>query len=195
MLEFLQRLAWDPSAPVPAGWPHGWRGVLLLFCIPGGLGIPSGVLLAHHDGLGPGAMAVLYFASDVLLALVFEPMLMGLALAGRHLPALERFGRATMLAIARTMPPGSLMGPAGVVLTGFGAGLPFGRALAAAARYRLVAGWLLTIAGDMLYFLLGMVSTLWFGDVLGDQRMAALAALVVMAVVSMAVRRVRPTPG
>jgi hypothetical protein len=195
MLEFLRGLAANPSAPpVPPGWPHGWLGVLLLFCIPGGLGIPSGVLLARDDGLGAGLMTVLYFASDVLLALAIEPLLIGLARASRYVSAVERFGRAMMIAMTRLMPPGSLLGSTGIVLTGFGAGLPFGRTLAAGAHYGLVSGWLLTIAGDMLYFVLGMVSTLWFGAVLGDQRLAVLAALVVMLVVSMAVRRVRPTP-
>jgi hypothetical protein len=193
MLEWLQGLA--TGAPVPAAWPRGWFGVLLLFCVPGGLGIPSGVLLARDDGIGAAATTVLYFLSDVLLALAIEPVLIALARARSHVPAIDRAGRATMLAIARVMPPGSLMGPVGVVLTAFGAGLPFGRVLASGAGYGLVAGWLLTIAGDMLYFGLGMASTLWLGGVLGDQRMAALAALAVMLVVSLVVRRVRASPG
>jgi hypothetical protein len=192
MLEYLQRLAWDPSAPVPMGWPHGWYGVLLLFCIPGGAGIPPGVLLGDRDGLDPLAMAALYFASDVVLAAVlFEPLLQLLALASRRVPALARAGHVLLVAITRTMPAGSAAGPAGVVFTAFGAGLPFGRAIAAAAGYRLVRGWLLSIGGDMLYFALGMASTLWFRGVIGDPRMAALAALAVMLVVPLALRRVR----
>ena len=191
MLEYLQRLAWDPTAPVPAGWPHGWYGVLLLFCIPGGAGIPPGVLLGHRDGLGAVVMTVLYFVSDVVLALAFEPMLRVLAFLGRWVPAIERAGRGIMLVIQRMMPAGGLAGPTGIVLTGFGAGLPFGRALAAGAGYGLVGGWLLTIAGDMLYYLIGMTSTLWFDGMLGDQRMAAVAGLVVMLVVPALVRRLR----
>jgi hypothetical protein len=45
----------------------------------------------------------------------------------------------------------------------------------------------------MLYFLMGMASTIWFQGVFGDPRMAALAALVVMLVVPLALRRFRPT--
>ena len=191
MLEYLQRLAWDPTAPVPAGWPHGWWGVLLLFCIPGGAGIPPGVLLGHGDGLGTLFMTVLYFVSDVFLAAFFEPFLQVLAFVSRHVPRLRRAGALLIRAIMATMPAGSLAGPTGVVLTGFGAGLPFGRALASAAGYALVTGWLLTIAGDMLYFVMGMASTLWFQGMFGDPRMAALAALVVMLLVPVAIRRFR----
>jgi hypothetical protein len=191
MLEYLQRLAWDPTAPVPAGWPHGWWGVLLLFSMPGGVGIPPGVLLGHGDGLGALFMTVLYFFSDVFLAAFFEPLLQVLALVSHHVPRLQRAGDLLIRAITATMPAGSLAGPTGVVLTGFGAGLPFGRALASAAGYALVTGWLLTIAGDMLYFVMGMASTLWFQGLFGDPRMAALAALVVMLLVPVAIRRFR----
>jgi hypothetical protein len=192
MLDYVGRLAWDPTAPVPAGWPPGWYGVLLLFCIPGGVGIPPGVLLGDRDGLGPLAMTALYFASDVVLAaLLFEPGLRLLALASARMAALDRAGRLLLVAVSRTMPAGNLTGPVGVMLTAFGAGLAVGRAIAAAAGYGLVRAWLLGIAGDMLYFALGMASTLWFQGMLGDPRMAVLAALVVMLVVPLVLRRVR----
>jgi hypothetical protein len=191
MLEYIQRLAWDPTAPVPGGWPHGWYGVLVLFCIPGGVGIPPGVLLGHHDGIGVVLMTTLYFLSDVVLAFVFEPVLQVLAIVSRAVPRVERACRAVLGLVMRTMPAGSLAGPTGVMVTAFGAGLPFGRALAAAAGYGLVTGWLLSIAGDMVYYAIGMASTLWFDGLFGDQRIAAFAGLVVMLAVPIVLRRVR----
>jgi hypothetical protein len=191
MLEYLQRLAWDPTAPVPDGWPHGWYGVLLLFCVPGGVGIPPGVLLGHHDGLGAPLMTVLYFLSDVFLACCFEPLLILLAALAGVFPVLARAGRGFMAVVTRTMPPGSLAGPTGVSMAGFGAGLPVGRALAAAAGFPLVTGWLLAIAGDMLYFALGLASTLWFDGVFGDQRAAAVAGVLVMLIAPTIVHRLR----
>jgi len=191
MLEYVKQIAWDPTAPVPAGWPHGWSGVLLLFCIPLGIGIPPGVLLGQRDGLGAFVLLVLYVASDVVMATFFEPMLRVLAFVSRRVPALDRTLRFMLHVIERTMPAGSLAGPTGVVITGFGAGLPFGRAIAWAAGYGLVVSWLLSIAGDTLYYTLGMVSTLWFNGVLGDPRLAALGGIVVMLVVPMLVRRFR----
>ena len=187
--EYLQRLAWDPTAPVPTGWPHGWWGVLLLFCIPGGMGIPPGVLLGHHGGLGPIVMSVLYFVSDVVLASVFEPMLVIVAALARRLLLVRRLAGWVFAAITRTMPASRVSAPIGIALTAFGAGLPFGRALAAAAGFGLVSSWLFTIAGDMAYFGLGMASTLWFDDLLGDPRTAALAGLAVMFVVPSMIRR------
>jgi len=189
IVEYLQRLAWDPTAPVPAGWPGGWWGVLLLFCIPGGMGIPPGVMLGHHGGLGPIVMSILYFASDVVLACVFEPMLLLLAALARRLPLLRRVAHRVLAAITRTVPAGRTSAPIGIALTAFGAGLPFGRALAAAAGFGLVSSWLFTIAGDMAYFGLGMASTLWFDDLLGDPRTAAFAGLAVMIVVPGLIRR------
>jgi hypothetical protein len=191
MLEHIQRLAWDPTAPVPAGWPHGWWGVLLLFCVPLGAGIPSGVLLGHADRLGAPFIIFLYVVSDVVLAAFFEPVLRGLAFASRRVPALARTRAALTHVLEAMLPAGSVAGPTAIVFTGFGLGLPFGRALAAVVGYGLVSGWLLSIAGDSTYFLLGMVSTLWLLDVFGDPRAAVLAALVLMLVVPLLLRRLR----
>ena len=191
MLDYLKQIALDPTVPVPAGWPGGSWGVLLLFCIPLGIGIPPGVLLGQRDGLGAVVMLVLYVLSDVIMATVFEPMLRTLGFASRRVPALGRALRVMLFAIERTMPAGSLAGPTGIVVTGFGAGLPFGRAIAWAAGYGLVVSWLLSIAGDTLYYTLGMASTLWFNGVFGDPRMAAIGGLVVMLIVPMLVRRLR----
>lgn len=187
--EYLQRLAWDPTAPVPAGWPGGWWGVLLLFCIPGGIGIPPGVLLGHQGGLAPLVMSILYFVSDIVLACVFEPLLIILAALARRLPLLRRIANRILAAVSRTMPANNASAPTGIALAGFGAGLPFGRALAAIAGFGLVSSWLFTIAGDMAYFGLGMASTLWFVDLLGNPRMAAFAGLAVMFVVPAIIRR------
>src|SRR5215470_4657310 len=142
IVEYLQRLAWDPTVPVPAEWPSGWWGVLLLFCIPGGVGIPPGVLLGHQGGLGPIVMSVLYFLSDVFLATVFEPMLVIVAVLARRVQFVRRVADAILRAVTRTMPAGNASAPFGIALTAFGAGLPFGRALGAAVGFGLVASWL-----------------------------------------------------
>ena len=60
--------------------------VLLLFLLPVGGGIPAGVLLAHSRGLAWPLTAGLYFMSDVLLALAFEPILRLLAAWVRRAP-------------------------------------------------------------------------------------------------------------
>ncbi len=186
------RLVWDPTAPVPHGWPHGPLGALLLFCVPGGMGVPPGVLLAKQDGIGPAMTTVLYFLSDLLVAVVlFEPVLRGLAALARRRRRPAQMRAAYVAALGRFMPRDGAAGPGGIVFTGFGMGPPFGRALGALLGYGLVAGWLLAIAGDMAFFLIGLVSTLWFGGMFGDQRTAALAGMAVMVVVAALVHRLR----
>ena len=190
MRDFLANLAANPAAPVPAWWPSGWQGVLLLFTIPGGIGIPPGVLLGAHGGLGVSVMTGLYVVSDVVLALVFEPLVHATFALGRRSRRLSRAG-TTLLGVVTRMSPGGAGGRhAGVVLTGFGMGLPFGRSLAAAMGYGWLPSWVLTIAGDVGYFALGMVSVLWFDGLFDDQRAAALGALAVMLVVPSLARAV-----
>ena len=69
-------------------------GVLSLFLIPVGGGIPAGVLLAKKIGLRWPLTAALYFVSDVILAFAFEPVMLGLAALGRRLPAFARMREA-----------------------------------------------------------------------------------------------------
>ena len=49
--------------------------VFMLFLLPVGGGIPAGVLLARANGLSWPVTAGLYFVSDVVLAVAFEPVL------------------------------------------------------------------------------------------------------------------------
>jgi hypothetical protein len=162
---------------------------VLLFCIPGGVGIPPGVLLGRGDGLGALFMTVLYFASDVVLAAFFEPVLQVLAFVSRRVPAVER-ANASHRAI-RDDAGKDLAGPTGVALPASAracrSAVPrIGNELRARPR------WLLTISATCSTSSRHGLDALVQG-LLGDPRMAALAALVVMLVVPLALRRFRPT--
>src|SRR5256885_16978382 len=86
------RALWDPSAPLPAGWPSGTLGAFLLFLMPIGGGIPLGVLMARDGGAAPPFTALLYLASDLVGAVSNEPLLWLLMLLCRWLPPLGRLG-------------------------------------------------------------------------------------------------------
>jgi len=190
MSDEFWRAVFDPSAPLPHGWPVGALGAFLLFCVPIGGGIPAGVLMARNAGVSPPVMAVLYFFSDLVLAVTFEPILVALAWLGRWIPPLARMG-AAIRALA-TRAGGSqtgARGPLGLVLVSFGVDPMTGRAAAAAAGHGFVPGWAIAIAGDMLYFLVLMASTLWLEGVLGDQRMTIFVVLLIMLVLPSVVRR------
>ena len=64
--------------------------VFMLFLLPVGGGIPAGVLLARANGLSWPVTAGLYFVSDVVLAVAFEPVLRLLAALGRKVRFLVR---------------------------------------------------------------------------------------------------------
>lgn len=191
----LQRALLDPSAPLPHGWPAGAWGVLLLFLVPIGGGIPGGVLLAHARGIGWPLMMALYFVSDVILAFVFEPPLRVLMMIGRAIPIVGRFARAMRDALKHTASQyGTAGGPLALVLVSFGVDPMTGRAAAAAAGHGFIQGWMIAITGDMFYFALLMVSTLWLNSAVGSDRLTIVIMLVVMFVLPSLIRRWRGQP-
>lgn len=194
-LDDFQRALLDPTAPIPANWPEGWWGVLLLFLVPVGGGIPAGVLMAHARGVSWPMMMVLYFVSDVILACVFEPMLRGLILLGRVVPIIGRFAAAVRTSVRATASQyGTTGGPLALILVSFGVDPMTGRAAAHAAGHGFVPGWAIAITGDMFYFAVLMVSTLWVGSTVGDDRLTIGIMIVVMFVLPSIIRRVRGMP-
>ena len=167
--------------------------VLMLFLIPIGGGIPAGVLLARRDGLGWPMMTFLYFVSDAILALLFEPVLRLVVAAGRKAPALARATEAVKKAMDRTAAyyGGAGAGPFMLVMIAFGVDPMTGRTAAAAAGHGFVAGWAIAIAGDMLYFLLIAAATLKLNAALGDPNRTMAIILVAMIVAPMLVRRAK----
>lgn len=166
--------------------------VLMLFVIPIGGGIPAGVILAQKRMLGWPVMCALYFVSDILLALTFEPLML-LFLRGSERSA--RLARVR-LALAQAMKQstarfGVSPGPFTLVMIAFGIDPMTGRVATRAAGHGFFSGWALTIAGDMIFFCLIMASTLWLNGLLGNGTWAAMIVLVLMFVIPMIVRRIR----
>ena len=176
--------------------------VLLLFLLPIGGGIPAGVLLARSRGIEWPGMIILYFISDVILACVFEPVLMIVIALGRRSPFVKRLREAFKKAkekmemkrksMTKSTPPhGSKLGPLALILFAFGADPMSGRTAAASAGHGFLMGWLLAIVGDMLYFTVLMIGTLWLSKTLGDETRAMALILVAMILVPFLVRRFR----
>ncbi len=168
--------------------------VLLLFLIPVGGGIPAGVLLAKKYGFVWPLTTALYFVSDVILALLFEPVLRLIVAAGRRVAALGRMVEAMRLAMARTAAfygGGAGAGPFMLVMIAFGVDPMTGRAAAAAAGHGFLSGWTIAIAGDMLYFLLIMAATLRLNKYLGDPNRTMLIILAGMIIAPILVRRAK----
>ena len=188
----LLRAMMDPTAPLPTGWPDGPLGAFLLFMFPVGGGIPTGVLRARDVGVPAPLIMLMYLASDVIAALINEPVLRFARFLGRQIPILGRLGQwFTRLTMRTGLQGDGPRGPLGLVLVSFTVSLMAGRAAAAAAGHGFLRGWSLAIAGDMLYFLLLMTSTLVLSSVLGDERMTVGIVLVAMFVLPSILRRRR----
>ena len=180
----------------PAGLWAGAGQVLTLFLIPIGGGIPAGVLLARSRGIPWLAMTAIYFVSDVILARVFEPLLRLMMAGGRRAPLLGRVADAFRDAMRQTTSCyGSAGGPLALVLIAFGVDPMTGRAAAAAAGHGFVSGWAIAIAGDMIYFVVIMASTLCLNSVLGNGTVTMVIMLAAMFVLPMVIGRWRKRAG
>jgi len=144
--------------------------VLKLFIIPVGGGIPAGVLLANAKGLAWPTITALYLVSDILLALVFEPILRILASVMGRVPFLARFSAALKGATARSVAHfgGTGAGPLSLVMISFGVDPMTGRATALAAGHGFLIGWAFAIVGDMLYFGVIALTTLHLNSYIRD---------------------------
>ena len=174
----------------------GAWAVLSLFLIPVGGGIPAGVLLAKNYGIAWPITATLYFISDVILACVFEPIMLLLIAAGKKSRRLRRFSEAFSQSMQKTISKyGHSTGPFTLIMIAFGVDPMTGRAAAAAAGHKFVTGWMIAIAGDMIYFGVIMASTLWLNGILGDGTWTTIIILALMLIVPGLVRRIRERRG
>ena len=194
-LEQFTRAIFDPTAPLPTAWPLGALGVLLLFCTQIGAGIPLGVIMARDAGLSPLVTALLYLISDIFLACTFEPMLLLLRWLAKRVDFVARIGsRLAKLSGATGLSQGKVQGPLGLILFSFAVAPAPARAASEAAGHGFISGWTLAIIGDMVYFTLIMVSTLWVSSVFGDDRLAVGAVLVFAWLLPILLRRLRRQP-
>lgn len=166
--------------------------VFLLFMIPIGGGIPAGVVLAQSRGVGWLTMTLLYLISDVVLAILFEPLMLLFLYISKHVPFLIRFREAMATTTQKTIARfGAKPGPITLIGIAFGVDPMTGRAAALAAGHGFFAGWAIAIIGDMFFFAILMVSTIWLNNILGDGTMATLIIMVAMFTIPAIVRRLR----
>lgn len=168
----------------------------MLFLVPIGGGIPAGVLLAHAKGLSWPVTAGLYLVSDVILALVFEPILRLLVALGGKIPLLARLITAMKAAMDRSVAHfgGTGAGPIALLMIAFGVDPMTGRAAAMAAGHGFLAGWGFAIAGDMLYYAVIALTTLQLNSYFRDPNTTVMIVLGAMLVIPMVMRRFRSEP-
>jgi hypothetical protein len=167
------------------------HSVLMLFLLPVGGGIPAGVLLARSKGLTWPLTAGLYFGSDVILALAFEPVLRLLVAWVEKVPFLARLSAAMKVLLDRSAAHygGTGTGPLTLILVAFGVDPMTGRASALAAGHGFMTGWTLAIAGDLLYYTVIALTTLRLNAYFRDPNTTVLVVLGAMITLPFLVRR------
>ncbi len=166
--------------------------VFVLFMIPVGGGIPAGVVLAQSRGVGWMIMTLLYFVSDLVLAVLFEPLMLLFIYISKHVPFLAHMRETVKLTTQKTIDRfGSKPGPIALVGIAFGVDPMTGRAAALAAGHGFFVGWAIAIIGDMFFFAVLMVSTIWLNNWLGDGTWATLIIMFAMFAIPALIRRLR----
>ena len=167
--------------------------VLMLFLLPFGGGIPGGVLLAQAKGLPWPVTAGLYLLSDVILALVLEPVLWLLVRLGSRIPALTQAMIVMQAAMARSLAlfKGTGAGPITFILIAFGLDPMSGRAVALAAGHGFLLGWAFAIAGDMLYYGTVALTTLKLNTFVKDPGTTISIVLLAMFAIPMVIAILR----
>lgn len=173
--------------------PHSlselWK-VLLLFLVPIGGGIPGGVILARTYHFSWQLMMLLYFISDVILACIFEPLMYVFMFYGKRVPFIVRASLMFKEMVKKTTESyGNSTGPFALIMIAFGVDPMTGRAVAVAAGHGFISGWMIAIAGDMIYFTVLMASTLWLNNILGDGTTTTLIIFAAMMAVPVIIRR------
>jgi len=185
----------DPTAPLPTLWPTGALGVFLVFATQIGAGIPIGVVMARDAGLNVLEIAGLYLASDVLLAVICEPVLMVLRWLAARVYWLAALGqRLSRLSGATGLNEGRVKGPLGLVLFSFVFAPAPARAASEAAGHGPISGWTLAIIGDMAYFGVVMASTLLVIQIFGDSRLTLGPLILAAWLLPMLVQRLQRKP-
>jgi hypothetical protein len=164
--------------------------VFLLFAVPVGGGIPAGVILAKGRGVDWMTMTLVYFVSDILLALLFEPMMILFIKACERFSFLAKMREVFKESTNRTIAGfGASPGPFMLVIIAFGVDPMTGRAAAQAAGHGFLAGWAIAIMGDMLFFSVVAISTLSLNNILGDGTWTAIIIMVAMLGIPALVRK------
>ncbi|MGE5085585.1 MAG: hypothetical protein ACM3MG_04745 [Bacillota bacterium] len=166
--------------------------VFMLFAVPIGGGIPAGVVLAQSRGIGWLAMMVLYLISDIALAFVFEPMMVIFLRVAQHVPFLQRMRETSQELTRKTLVRyGQKPGPFLLILIAFGVDPMTGRAAALSQGHGFLTGWAIAIIGDMMFFTVIMVSTIWLNNLLGDGTWTAVIIMVLMFALPPLLRRMK----
>ena len=185
-----------------AHFPGGATGlVFALFWAPVGPGIPAGVLLAQHLRIAPALTFGLYLLSDLLAAVLLNPVYSLLRARARRSPTVRSIGRRMLcVAMMGTRRPNAQEVRSGglapallrIGTVGFGVDIYTAGALATGLPIPRIAGWTAAMTGDVAWFALLLGSTVAAARAFDDERAVAGVVIVVTLVGPSILRRIFP---
>ncbi len=169
----------DLSSPLAELGRSGAVTVFFVFLSPVSPGVVAGIVLAREAGLSAPVTVGLYVLSDVVAAIVLEPVLRRLRrwaettpLGRRALGSFERVGSTTQIVTGR-------FGlPLGVLICSFATDFLTAAIISTGLRMSRLLAWTCIIAGDVGWFLLLFLASLGIATVLSDNRFLFVATLL-----------------
>gem|GEM_PF-7038262 len=157
----------------------GWLQVFLLFLIPWGPGPMAGIVLAHQDNLPIPLTIGMYVATDVITAIILEPLVQLLrrngtrsALGRRILDSVAKLGSVTRVTSGR------LGMPLGLYTFCFATDFFTSAIVSTGLPMLRFVAWLAIIAGDVTWFLIIFLASLGVAAFLSDDRLLFVVTMV-----------------
>lgn len=154
-------------------------GVFVVFLLPWGPGAPAGIVLARKEGLSWLLVIALYVLSDVVTAIILEPLVRLLRSRGDRSPIgrkiLETFNR---LGAITQVSSGRFGLPLGLFTFTFATDFFSASIVSTGLPIRRVFAWVCIIAGDVTWFLIILLATLGIASFLSDDRILFVATMI-----------------
>jgi len=169
----------------------GPLGVFVVFILPWGPGAPAGIILARKEGLSPLLIVLLYVLSDVVTAIILEPLVRLLRSRGsrsevgrRILDSFNRLGSITQVTSGR------LGLPLGLFTFTFATDFFTASIASTGLPLRRIFAWVCIIAGDVVWFLIILLASLGIAAFLSDDRILFVGTMVIGFALPPLLRRV-----
>lgn len=158
----------------------GPLGVFLIFLLPWGPGAPAGIVLARREGLPPLLIVALYILSDIVTAIILEPLVQLLrargsrsAIGRRILEGVSRLGTITQVSSGR-------FGlPLGLFTFTFATDFFTASIASTGLPMRRLVAWICIIAGDVTWFLIILLAAFGIAAFLSDDRLLFIGTLLI----------------
>lgn len=169
----------------------GPLGVFLIYLLPWGPGAPAGIVLARREGLSPWLVIALYLLSDVVTAIILEPLVRVLRSRGSRSPIGRRIlDTVSRLGTVTRVSSGRFGLPLGLVTFTFATDFFTASIASTALPMRRLLAWMCIIVGDVAWFLIILLASFGIASFLSDDRLLFVGTLLIGFALPPLIRRI-----